>query len=143
MLLQIVASDIYAVVGHNGEWLLVVTFVSLISIITSFISHTVGALVLLPIVASAACSGSDGDTTCDVRRLRALVMSSAFMCSGSMALPVSSFPNMAVVSIADEGTGDTYLQAHQLIPYGIGLTSVSAVVVCALYPLVSAIVDSS
>lgn len=136
-LLQAVSAEVSAAVGARGDGALLVVFVPLIAVVTSLISHTVGALILLPIVASAACAGAGADVggdvgACDIARRRALVLSSAFMCSASMALPVSSFPNVASLSVADPATGEAYLRAHHLLPVGTLMTAAAVVVVVVI-----------
>ena len=63
-------------------------FAAMIMVIASFISHTVAALIILPLVAQVG-EGMDEP------RPNLLVMSSVLMCSAAMALPTSGFPNMS------------------------------------------------
>jgi phosphate transporter len=79
-------------------------------VVTSFISHTVGALIILPIVAQIGTLLPDP-------RPRALVMACALMCSGGMALPVSSFPNMNAISLEDS-RGEPWLGVNDFIKIG-------------------------
>ncbi|KAJ8326874.1 hypothetical protein BDV3_001507 [Batrachochytrium dendrobatidis] len=86
-------------------------------IITSFISHTVGALIILPVVAQIGASLSDP-------RPRTLVMAAALLCSGGMALPVSSFPNMNAISLEDP-TGVPWLRVVDFLQIGILSTGIA------------------
>ncbi|KAI8896582.1 SPX domain-containing protein, partial [Globomyces pollinis-pini] len=67
---------------------------AIVVVVTCFISHTVGALILLPVIAEIGLLLPDP-------RPRTLVMAAALMCSGGMGLPVSSFPNMNAISLED------------------------------------------
>jgi anion transporter len=65
-----------------------VAFSTLALVIATFISHTVAALILLPLVASV---GRDMENP----RPNLLVMAGVLMCSAAMGLPTSGFPNMS------------------------------------------------
>ncbi|KAI9295894.1 SPX-domain-containing protein [Neoconidiobolus thromboides FSU 785] len=79
--------------------------------ITTFISHTVGAVIIFPIIAQIG-------TTLPDPHPRLLVMSSALMCSSAMGLPVSGFPNMNAIMMEDE-TGTRYLSVKDFLKAGI------------------------
>jgi di/tricarboxylate transporter len=92
---------------HNC--MLLITLI--VVVVTSFISHTVGALIILPVVSQIGLS-LPGDHS------RTLVMAAALMCSGGMCLPVSSFPNMNAISV--EGpTGEPWLEVKDFLIVGI------------------------
>lgn len=63
-------------------------FAALILVVATFISHTVAALIILPLVQSVGEGMSDPHPNL-------LVMGSALMCSAAMGLPTSGFPNMS------------------------------------------------
>ncbi|KAJ3049309.1 low-affinity phosphate transporter, partial [Rhizophlyctis rosea] len=86
-------------------------FSGIVLLVTSFISHTVGALIILPIVVQVAHSLPDP-------RPRTMVMAAALMCSGAMGLPVSSFPNMNAISLEDP-TGIPWLSVGDFLVAGI------------------------
>ncbi|KAI9355693.1 SPX domain-containing protein [Zopfochytrium polystomum] len=87
-------------------------------VVTSFISHTVGALIILPVVAQIGANMPDPQP-------RLLVMSIALICSGAMGLPVSSFPNMNAIS-QEDSTGEPWLSVLDFIKVGL----VASVVAC-------------
>ncbi len=87
-LLDTVAASISAEVESFSLYGVLVVFSSLILVIATFISHTVAALILLPLVARV---GDDMDEP----HPRLLVMAGVLMCSAAMALPTSGFPNMS------------------------------------------------
>lgn len=87
-LLQTVAGAITTKVEGMGLFGVFVVFSALILVVASFISHTVAALIILPLVRQVGSSMEDGHPNL-------LVMGSALMCSAAMALPTSGFPNMS------------------------------------------------
>lgn len=65
-----------------------VVFSCLTLVIATFISHTVAALILLPLVYDVGASMEEPHPNL-------LVMAGVLMCSAAMALPTSGFPNMS------------------------------------------------
>lgn len=90
------SSGLLATIAHGIEekvhgmslYGVLVVFASLILVVATFISHTVAALIVLPIVQQVGAQMEDPHP-------RILVMGSALMCSAAMALPTSGFPNMS------------------------------------------------
>lgn len=87
-LLHTIASDITARVEHLSLYSVLLVFSALILVIATFISHTVAALIILPLVRQIGVGMEDPHPNL-------LVMASALMCSVAMALPTSGFPNMS------------------------------------------------
>uniref|UniRef100_A0A1D1Z7W3 Putative transporter C3B8.04c n=1 Tax=Anthurium amnicola TaxID=1678845 RepID=A0A1D1Z7W3_9ARAE len=110
-LLHTIAKNIQNEVGDLHPWQVLVIFSSLVLVVATFISHTVGALIILPIVARVGERLSNSHPNL-------LVMGSAFMCSAAMGLPVSGFPNMNAIMMEDE-MGVRYLSAMDFIKSGI------------------------
>lgn len=80
-----------AITEHVEEYSLygiLVVFSSLILVIATFISHTVAALIILPLVYNVGKG-------LDEPHPNLLVMAGVLMCSAAMALPTSGFPNMS------------------------------------------------
>lgn len=90
-LLDTIARGITAEIDGFSLYGVLVVFASLILVVATFISHTVAALIILPLVASVG-QGMDEPHP------RLLVMCSALMCSAAMGLPTSGFPNMSTCS---------------------------------------------
>eukprot|EP00497_Spongosphaera_streptacantha_P001671 TRINITY_DN2227_c0_g1_i1.p1 TRINITY_DN2227_c0_g1~~TRINITY_DN2227_c0_g1_i1.p1 ORF type:complete len:103 (+),score=5.59 TRINITY_DN2227_c0_g1_i1:244-552(+) len=76
---------------------------------TNFISHTVGAITILPVVALV---GKDKQIA------RSMVVGGVLCCSASCALPVSSFPNVIAYSITD-GAGTKFLEVTDYLQLGV------------------------
>lgn len=87
-LLHTVAGNISEEVNNLDLYTVLLIFASLTLFIATFISHTVAALIILPLV-------SDIGKAMDEPHPNLLVMGSALMCSAAMALPTSGFPNMS------------------------------------------------
>ncbi|KAI1453164.1 SPX-domain-containing protein [Annulohypoxylon moriforme] len=86
-LLHTVAEGISQEVNGVDLYGILIIFSSLTLVIATFISHTVAALIILPLV-------SDIGKDMDEPHPNLLVMAAALMCSAAMALPTSGFPNM-------------------------------------------------
>lgn len=90
-LLHTLAGGITERVEHLSLYGVLLVFSSLILVVATFISHTVAALIMLPLVRQVGVS-------MDEPHPNLLVMASALMCSVAMALPTSGFPNMSMFS---------------------------------------------
>ncbi|KAI1206522.1 SPX-domain-containing protein [Annulohypoxylon truncatum] len=86
-LLHTVAEGISREVNGVDLYGILIIFSSLTLVIATFISHTVAALIILPLV-------SDIGKDMEEPHPNLLVMAAALMCSAAMALPTSGFPNM-------------------------------------------------
>lgn len=87
-LLDTVAVAITHRVDGMSLYGVLVVFSCLILVIATFISHTVAALILLPLVYDVGASMEEPHPNL-------LVMAGVLMCSAAMALPTSGFPNMS------------------------------------------------
>jgi len=87
-LLHTIAGKITAGVEGFSLYAVLVVFSALILVVATFISHTVAALIILPLVHSVGVGMENPHPNL-------LVMGGALMCSAAMALPTSGFPNMS------------------------------------------------
>lgn len=87
-LLHTVAAKISAEVHELDLYVVLLIFSALALVIATFISHTVAALILLPLVQNI---GQDMLQP----HPNLLVMATTLMCSAAMGLPTSGFPNMS------------------------------------------------
>lgn len=90
-LLHVIAKAITEDVHGMGLYGVLVVFATLILVVATFISHTVAALIILPVVREVGVG-------MEVPHPNLLVMGSALMCSAAMGLPTSGFPNMSMFS---------------------------------------------
>jgi phosphate transporter len=87
-LLHTVADSITVKVEGMSLYGVLVVFAALILVVATFISHTVAALIFLPLVQQVG-------QTMPEPHPNLLVMGSVLMCSAAMGLPTSGFPNMS------------------------------------------------
>lgn len=87
-LLHAIAAAITKQVDGLGLYSVLVVFACLILVVATFISHTVAALIILPLVYTVGQGMEEPHPNL-------LVMGSALMCSAAMGLPTSGFPNMS------------------------------------------------
>ena len=87
-LLHTIAIGITREVGDMSLYRVMCVFAALIAVVATFISHTVAALIILPLVAQVG-SGMENPHP------NLLVMGSVLMASAAMGLPTSGFPNMS------------------------------------------------
>lgn len=89
------------------------------TIATCFISHTVGAIIFLPIVKAVS---NDSPL---------VIMGATLACSAGMALPISSFPNMAA-SGQENSLGRPWLSSSEFVKYGMICSLIAWVTVCSV-----------
>ncbi|KAJ8101037.1 SPX domain-containing protein [Lipomyces tetrasporus] len=123
-LLDTIAIGIRSVVSGMGIYGVMVVFGSLILIIATFISHTVAALILLPIVAQVGQAMDDP-------RPNLLVMGAALLCSCAMGLPTSGFPNVTAICTTDD-QGRPYLSVALFITRGVPASVLAYIVIITL-----------
>lgn len=83
----------------------------LILVVATFVSHTVAALIIVPLVAEIGASLDDPHPNL-------LILTSAFLCSCAMGLPTSGFPNVTAISLVDD-FGERYLTVGNFISRGV------------------------
>ena len=109
-LLQMLANVITLLPQHVFLIVVVCNFIMLTA--STFVSSTVSAIILLPLALQVGIA---------VGHPKAIVMCCVIMCSGAMALPVSSFPNMNAISVTDPN-GGPYLTTLDFIKCGFTQT---------------------
>ncbi|KAF9927151.1 low-affinity phosphate transporter [Linnemannia zychae] len=116
-LLHMIAEAVQHRVSGLSLWVVLLIFSGLTLVIATFISHTVAALIILPIVAQIGATLPDPHP-------RILVMGAGLICSAAMGLPVSGFPNMAAISQEDE-LGSPYLKTLDFLKTGVPMSVVA------------------
>ena len=95
--------------GGASTWLLTIELVAAVLLMTTFISHTVAAIVAMPLTATiGAAAGAPAR----------VVFCCALTCSAAMALPMSSFPNVNSL-LAEDDYGRAYLSAADFVKVGL------------------------
>jgi len=110
-LLHTIAGSIKEAVQDMSLFGVMLVFAALIVVVATFISHTVAALIILPLVESVGAK-------MDEPHPRLLVMGAALMCSGAMGLPTSGFPNLTGIMLENE-VGQRYLGVKDFIKSGV------------------------
>ncbi|MCJ1472080.1 low-affinity phosphate transporter [Lambiella insularis] len=124
-LLHTIANTITEDVEGLSLYGILVVFAALILLVATFISHTVAALIILPLVQQVGVSMKDPHPNL-------LVMGSALMCSAAMGLPTSGFPNMTAIMMEDSQTGQRYLQVKHFLSRGIPSSILTFIVVISV-----------
>ncbi|KAK8129157.1 hypothetical protein PG999_001537 [Apiospora kogelbergensis] len=123
-LLHTVAVDISQRVDGLSLYSVVLVFATLTMVFATFISHSVAAFIILPLVAEIGRG-------LDEPHPNLLVMTCALMCSGAMALPTTSFPNITAI-MKEDATGQRYLTVNHFISRGIPASIMTLCVVVTL-----------
>ncbi|KAJ3360777.1 low-affinity phosphate transporter [Allomyces javanicus] len=110
-LLATVATGISEATHGLGPWAVLGVFGALMLVIGTFISHTVAALILLPVVAEVGMSMAGGHP-------RLMVLIVVLIDCGAGGLPVSGFPNMNA-SAQEDRDGKTWLAARDFLIVGV------------------------
>ncbi|KAF2460362.1 putative plasma membrane phosphate transporter Pho87 [Lineolata rhizophorae] len=121
-LLHTIAQSITAKVQGFSLYGVLIVFAALILVVATFISHTVAALIVLPLVKEVGQGMTEPHPNL-------LVMGSVLMCSAAMGLPTSGFPNMTAIMMEDSQTGQRYLQVKHFITRGIPSSIITFLVI--------------
>ncbi|KAF2096713.1 SPX-domain-containing protein [Rhizodiscina lignyota] len=124
-LLHTIAGSITEKVEGFSLYGVLVVFCALILVVATFISHTVAALIVLPLVAQVGQGMKEPHPNL-------LVMGSVLMCSAAMGLPTSGFPNMTAIMMEDSQTGQRYLSVKHFITRGVPASILTFMVVITL-----------
>lgn len=108
-LLDLLANQITKKLDGKSPWFYAMVFNIVVMLPTNFISHTVGAITMLPVIGTVAL---------EIGQAGPLIIGGVLCCSGSCALPVSSFPNVISYSLCD-GTGRKFLRVRDYVTLGI------------------------
>lgn len=130
-LLQDIALGIKSGIDQLHPFAILFIFAALVLVFATFVSHTVAALIIVPIVQEVG-------QHLPVPHPNLLVMGAGLACSAGMGLPVSGFPNMSAVMLEDS-RGKQYLTTRDFIVTGIPISIVATLLVCTLgYGIMSA-----
>ncbi|KAI9695187.1 MAG: low-affinity phosphate transporter [Bogoriella megaspora] len=121
-LLHTIAEGITAKVDQLSLYGVLVVFAALILVVATFISHTVAALIVLPLVQQVGQGMNEPHPNL-------LVMGCVLMASAAMGLPTSGFPNMTAIMMEDSQTGKRYLSVKHFITRGVPSSIITFVVI--------------
>ncbi|CED82330.1 Na /dicarboxylate, Na /tricarboxylate and phosphate transporters [Phaffia rhodozyma] len=120
-LLDVLDSVLERLVEGMGLWQILCVFATVAMVVSTFISHTIASILLVPI---ASRVGESLETP----HPRLLIMATALICSAGMGLPVSGFPNLSAIS-QEDSLGRRYLNAGDFLKNGIPATVLATGVV--------------
>lgn len=104
---------------------IVLIFGIVILTMATFVSHTVAAMIIVPLMKEIGADLPGKDHS------RLLIMITAFLCSSAMALPTSGFPNVTAISMIDE-VGDRYLTVNNFITRGLPASLIGYAVIVSI-----------
>lgn len=107
-----------------GLYSILVVFCSIALVIATFISHTIAAVLLVPIASRIGESLADPHP-------RLLIMATALICSAGMGLPVSGFPNMTAIT-QENKLGHRFINANDFLRNGIPASVLAAFMIVTL-----------
>lgn len=110
-LLESLDDVIQEIVKELPVWQILVCLLSIGLVVATFISHTIAAVLLVPIAAQVGESLENPHP-------RLLIMATALVASAAMGLPVSGYPNQIAVSMEDD-LGDRYVTVKDFLRVGI------------------------
>lgn len=123
-LLATIAKSLQEKVMGLDVFVILLIFGLLILVVATFVSHTVAAIIIVPLVKEV------GDAMAHPHPL-ILVMGTALLASGAMGLPTSGFPNVTAISMTDE-LGKRYLTVNTFITRGVPASLIAYVFVVTL-----------
>jgi di/tricarboxylate transporter len=123
-LLDVIAGGLGSLIEEHrlGLWTSMMLFNLFVLICTTFVSHTVGAIIVVPIVHAV------GSQMVPVPHVNELVLGAALCCSVAMGLPVSGFPNMTAVNIED-ALGNRFLRTRDFLMVALPASAMSFVLI--------------
>lgn len=98
-------------------------------LVTSVISHTVGASVLIPVTHTLFKGASDGSN--HNHMIVPMIYSVCFMTSAGMGMPISGFPNMSA-SAQEDAKGRRFISAMDFIKTGIIASLFFYLIICGV-----------
>ncbi|KAI8084955.1 Sodium:sulfate symporter transmembrane region-domain-containing protein [Halteromyces radiatus] len=134
-LLDIIGHRIASGVEHLGALDIVFIFGIIVLVFATFVSHTVAALIILPIVQQVGEKLSPPHPNL-------LVMVTGLVSSVAFALPVSGFPNMNAF-MQEDLTGKPYLKIKDFIFCGVPASIIAGVITILLgYGIISRMINN-
>lgn len=112
LLLDAIGVMIGKMLGNLGFLAVMSIFCGILLFITTFVSHSVGAFVFIPIIVKFA------DAKFGNIEAACLALAACFTCSAGMAMPISGFPNMTAASQQDRN-GRNYVGTAEFAKGGV------------------------
>ncbi|CAO3589401.1 unnamed protein product [Absidia cylindrospora] len=133
-LLDIIGHRIANGVENLGSLAIVFIFGIIVLVFATFVSHTVAALIILPIVQQVGEKLTPPHPNL-------LVMVTGLVSSVAMGLPISGFPNMNAFMLEDP-TGKPYLTVKDFVLCGIPASIIAGIITILLgYGIISGVIS--
>jgi phosphate transporter len=110
-LLATIATIIQEKLENAELFTILAVFGFIVLVMATFVSHTVAALIIIPLIAEIGRSLPDPHPNI-------LVMCTALICSCAMGLPTSGFPNVTAIGLTNN-VGEKYLNVGTFIKIGV------------------------
>ncbi|SPC66321.1 probable PHO91 - similarity to Pho87p and Pho90p [Ustilago sp. UG-2017b] len=120
-LLESLDDLIQEMVKELALWQILIALLSIGLVVATFISHTIAAVLLVPIAAQVGES-------LQTPHPRLLIMATTLVASAAMGLPVSGYPNQIAVSMEDD-LGDRYVTVKDFLSVGLPASVVATLIV--------------
>lgn len=121
-LLEYLTDGIIEALPLKNPWLALVLILFFVMAISTFVSHTVASIILMPIIARIGVS---------LQMPEVVVIGSAFAVSGAMALPFSSFPNVNSLLILDDFQRP-YLNVRDFMHVGLPMSLLTILLIATV-----------
>ena len=121
-LLATIAKALQKKVMDFDIYVVLIIFGILILVIATFVSHTVSAIIIIPLVKEI------GDSLPGNNSAVILIFAIALLASSGMGLASSGFPNVTAISMTDE-LGNRYLNVNTFITRGVPASLIAYIVV--------------
>lgn len=108
-------------VSGMSVWGILILLLTICLLVATFISHTIAAVLLIPIAAQMGES-------LDPPKTRLLIMATTLTASTAMGLPISGFPNMTAVNLEDE-VGHRYVTVKTFLRVGVPASIVATAII--------------
>ena len=105
-------------------WGILLLLVGIGLVVATFISHTIAAVLLVPIAAQMGENLSQPHP-------RLLIMATVLTASAAMGLPISGFPNMTAINLEDE-VGQRYVSVKTFLRVGIPASIAATVIIASV-----------
>lgn len=112
-LLATVASALQKKIIDYDMWVILIIFGILVLVIGTFVSHTVSAIIIIPLVQEIGDALPNASSAAPM-----LIFGTALLSSCGMGLASSGFPNVTAISMTDE-VGQRYLSVSNFITRGV------------------------
>ncbi|KDO33902.1 hypothetical protein SPRG_01782 [Saprolegnia parasitica CBS 223.65] len=133
-LLTTLSHSLIQALPSGSVWLTTVMLCLLVLCLTTFISHTVASLILLPIIVQLSV---------EIGHPHIPVICCALAISAAMGLPFASFPNINSLLVLDDH-GEPYLKVQDFLRVGLIFSIFSVVLIVTLgYTLIVAVLGYS